>query len=170
MANLETSWDDFNNEFAQATLFTELVIGQDNRHSGLPPLKAMLHKVLHFMARRCRKPVLRRKMITMLAEQTRQLDRTGTEVKRSTSHTQIIDAIVRVEESAWSVEDGKDSRVCICKTGCVPGEFICNQHRVAEVYADIQSVTGFEITLRTVGDVVGDRPGHKQLVSASMWG
>lgn len=164
MANLETSWDDFHEEFTRATLLIEQLLDQNTQDSGLPAFTPMLLKALHFMARVCRNPVLRRKMITILGVQHRKALSTVHKTAKHPSYTQIIDAIVTVEESAWT-----EKELCHCLPECVPGEFICNNHRVAEVDFKFRPNSLDELTLRTVGDVSNNLPGQMLFIKARMW-
>lgn len=165
MANLETSWDEFDDEFAQATILAEFIAKRDMKESVLTPLKAMLLKVLHFMAKVCRNPALRRKMVTLIREKFENSSQNNAAEASKVSRTQIIDAIIELEETAWyAPEEGRNCSEW--ETGCVAGEVICNYHRVAEVHANINPSLRFNITLRTVGDMVNNRPGHTRRVTA----
>lgn len=166
ISNMEICWDEFNDEFSKATTLIELVLSKDFKDSGLPLFTPMLAKMLHFMAKACRAPILRRKMIALLQLQLETAAFLFTAKRKHCSYTQVIDAIVNVEEGGW-IQGGKES--CQCLPCCVPGEFICNNHRVMEVHANIMPDDSKVLSLRTTGDVLNNRSGQSFSVAAATW-
>lgn len=167
IANFETCWDECNVEFTRATLLIEYILNKDTKDSGLPVFTPMLAKSLQFMAKACRTPALRRRIITMLRLRLQRMASLISLSSQHTSYSPVIDAIVNLEEEAWSRREGGQEG-CNCTSGCVPGEFICNHHRVAEIYVVLKPDSK-EFTLRTVGDVLNGQPGRVLSLQASIW-
>lgn len=115
ITNMEAGWDEFDDDFAKAILLTEVLCKQDEDGIvGLQSVTPMLTKILQFVATKCRNPVLRRRTITILAVLSKRFVDQVYNQSINTSYTQIIDAIVNMEERAWSVKpSGKFS--CRCR-------------------------------------------------------
>lgn len=163
LSQLETSWDEFNHLFERATLLAESVLRERQADSKIPAFAPMLTKSLHFMAKVCREPKLRRRIIAALRPQLCMVRLISQ--KEDYAPTQIVDTIMAVEESGWALaKDGRSE--CNCLLACVPDIFICRNHRVVEVNASARSGRATELCLRTRGDVANKRPGHILFITA----
>ncbi len=165
LTRLELSWDDFEGMFERALSLAE----RPPRHRDMPSFKPMLLKSLHWMAKICRKPTLRRKIIATLDTE---FENQPAFVKMlpsraNPSYTAVIDAVVAVEEAAWSrIQDGQRPHDCGCSIeACVVGEYICNNHRITHIQR-----LGSQFTFQTVGDTVNGRPGLVMKIKHVQWG
>lgn len=166
LEGLELSWDAFNDDFARAALLAESILLTGPERTAVPNFAPMLAKSLLFMAKVCRQPALRRRMVSMLRPQLRRVRILSAE--EDYSPTQIIDTIIAVEERGWmSIELGQPE--CACFPPCVPGQFICGGHRVSEIHVNPRPGKASELCLRTHHDVVNTRPGHMMFVAAPVW-
>ncbi|TQW00204.1 Zn(2)-C6 fungal-type DNA-binding domain-containing protein [Cordyceps javanica] len=160
---LETSWDAFHEDFERATLLAEsvLVSGPDSR--GKTIFAPMLAKSLHFMARVCRHPRLRRRIVDLLRPQLSMVRLLSSE--QDYSPTQIQETIIAVEENGWAMMKlGRPE--CNCSFECVPDKYICGHHRVVTVDVHLRPGKASELCLRTRADIVHNRPGHIVFVAA----
>lgn len=68
-----------------------------------------------------------------------------------------VDRIIALEESAWTREDAESE--CSVAKKCTRNEYVCNMHRVAQVY--LRRARYHEFTFFTVADLLQGKPGHK---------
>ncbi|KAJ3499180.1 hypothetical protein NLG97_g527 [Lecanicillium saksenae] len=109
IGRLETSWDDYYKDFERATLLAESVLmtGGTDRDKRKTIFTPMLAKSLHFMARVCRHPRLRRQIVKLLAPQLGMVRLLSLE--EDYSPTQIQETIIAVEESG---KNGTSDVIC----------------------------------------------------------
>lgn len=186
IANSETSWDAFEPQFETIIQLLESLLGRhatveepysqnrtettqtrkidsfSSKPSLLNPLPFRLFP-LFYVAKICRHPGIRRRAIALLGEQRRRENVFGHKSDISYLLKAAI-AIMEFEEGAWSTREEISSKgqrqrkVVGCP--CVPGRFICHGHRVHEFkFIDFQASKA-EIELRTVADVMHNRPGR----------
>lgn len=165
IGRLETSWDDFNDEFERAILLAESVLVIGTKSNEKPIFTPMLAKSLHFMARVCRHPQLRRRVVDLLKPQLSMVRLLSME--EDYSPTQIQETIIAVEESGWAmIKIGQPD--CGCLVSCVPDRYICSNHRVVAVDVNPRPGKASELRLRTRADVLHQRPGHVVFVVAPL--
>lgn len=158
IAKSETGWDAFHNEFTSALKLIELLFSQDIQDFGLISFTPLVLKMLHFMAKVCRKPALRRKIIALLRLQFHKVPVTSP-TEDPASCTKLVETVMDIEEGVWSrIRLGEK----YCQ--CVTDKYICNNHRVTEIH-----VKPGKVTLRTVGDVLKNLPGQTLLLSTHLW-
>ncbi|KAJ6782395.1 hypothetical protein PWT90_08029 [Aphanocladium album] len=165
IGRLETSWDDYYADFERATLLAKSVLetGGLDRDKKKTIFTPMLAKSLHFMARVCRHPRLRRQIVQLLAPQLGMARLLS--IDEDYSPTQIQDTMIAVEESGWAMIRIGQSE-CDCLIECVPDEYICSNHRVVTVDVNLRPGKASELRLRTRADVINQRSGHIVFVAA----
>lgn len=156
VSRFETCWDVFEAEFGRAVCLLELLLGPDadlNRRTVQSfSFTPSITTSLQFLTTYCRSPTLRRRAISLLKEQ-RLREFTECSKTDKTYFTQTAELIMALEEKEWSILKAEKST---CP--CVSGEFICNMHRVAEFRIQHTGTFTGELILRTVDDVVHNRP------------
>ncbi len=163
VGRLEASWDEFYPGFERATLLAESVLVGGAMNKNKTVFAPMLAKSVHFMARVCRHPRLRRRIVDLLRPQLSMVRLL--KVDEDYSPTQIQETIMAVEESGWAmIKIGRPE--CNCLMECVPEVYICSNHRVVAVDVNLRRGKASELCLRTRADVVNKRPGHIMFVAA----
>ncbi|KAJ3496599.1 hypothetical protein NLG97_g2544 [Lecanicillium saksenae] len=124
----ETAWDSFEPVFEEAAGILERTM----RCSDSTMLSvASLYTSCQFILHRCRSPVLRRKVLSVLRSS---FDGSSSVICATVSLPLMVDEVVSLEESAWKrAEAGGE---CDAEERCKPSRFICNMHRVARVSID----------------------------------
>lgn len=185
IANLETSWDAFEPQFETIICLLESFLCRhamveepysQNRtettqkkktdcSSSSPSLPNFLPcrcLPLFYVAKICRHPGLRRRVIALLWEQRRRENVFGHKSDISYLLGGAI-TIMEYEESVWSNKEEMSyerQRQRDVGCNCVPGRFICLGHRVHEFKFRDYQASNPEIELRTVGEMMHNRPGR----------
>lgn len=169
ITRLETCWDDFEGEFNKALLLAERLLSDTT----MPAFTPTLSQLLHWMAKTCRNPKLRRRMVSLTEAQYKKFPGPRhPSVKIRRSPFAVINAIISTEEVAWSyIKDGYSPGECGCsEQGCIDGEYVCNSHRVTQVHLKGGNPLGGELTLQTVGDIMRNQAGQVMYVRSMVWG
>ncbi len=160
----ETCWDAFEPDFEEAVSLIASLEGDlsqtalKGRTVGRPGRKApcsftpSLTKSLYFLAKVCRSPVLRRRIIQLFVEH-RQNERIVTEKQDSAYFVQSTLAVMKVEEGAWVVSDAQRPADC----SCIVNSFICNSHRVFRYGIVYTAGNTAVVSLSTVDDIICGR-------------
>lgn len=152
MNNAELCWDQFNSQFERAISLAPRPLVEkksqnmvcSNEHY---PATPTLTISLNYIAKVCREPRVRRRVIVQMQEQRRReimMDsRTTVAV-----YLHMAQLIAQLEEKAWSKpdEDVPDCR-------CVKEEFVCNSHRLAEFQIHVRRDSSTELVARNVHEV-----------------
>lgn len=170
---METCWDVGADTFAAATSRIEFILATNESFTSLPEFTPMLAKSLSWMGKVCRQPALRRKMASLLNGRVEKMY-TLFATKRSYHFpfTNILNSVIAAEESRWAYQQDRHEQDDECSyPGCTTNLFICNNHRVTEISLDPDPINPRDdlLTVRTVADVLGSRPGRTQYVVALTW-
>lgn len=151
----ETCWDEFEPSFRTALLLIEsILVPNDQQKHYFTPL---LWNCLNFIARACRRPILRRRAAALLQASLRDaFPSLPAGQGREDSWYILVDFIISLEEAGW--DECNEARKC------VRDEFICNMHRVARIHTEQPEGKCAVFIFRTVGDILNGR--HGTLVSA----
>ncbi|KAK2594088.1 hypothetical protein QQS21_008191 [Conoideocrella luteorostrata] len=166
ISRLESCWDDFDSEFESALTLADDLSTRKAISPGhaAPPAAAharkregrtvsitpLLNEPLFLVARRCRRPVLRRRAVGLLIRDFYRSAAIDTAL-----FICMAKAIIDIEEGMW-----KSAQTAEC--GCTRGSFVCNGHRVMkttlryplEGVAELQAVTVNDLALGLGGSSV----------------
>lgn len=165
----ETIWDVFEPEFATVVELCSALLLPDQSVISKPPpnvsQSAHLLRLLETTIRACREPALRRKA-SVLQEychyfHTDHLPKVDVDFSKLPNYM-ITSRVILLEEIAWRDEAAQAD--CDQAKSCVRDEFICNNHRVIRVMDGPSSRLTEEYTLITVGDIIYDRLGTKEII------
>ena len=171
----ETCWDRLEHGFAIVLGLIESVLtevtdpaSQAYRDITYTPF---LYKSLTFIARFCRSSAVRRRaagivrMAIPSALARSYVTTKSLEVDYSPRVRILpVDHIIALEESAWACE-GANSE-CSATTRCIRNKYVCNMHRVAQVYLSRGIL--HEFTFFTVADFLQGKPGRKLAMPATL--
>lgn len=172
----ETCWDRLEHDFAIVLGLIESVLtkatdpaSQANRDISYTPF---LYKSLTFIARFCRSSAVRHKAagivrVAIPSALARSFVTSAMPLQVDNSPRVgplPVDHIIALEESAWACEDAESECSPIKK--CIRHEYVCNMHRVAQVY--LRRAIYHEFTFFTVADVFQGKPGRKVAMPATL--
>ena len=138
---LEMSWDGFASQFERIVAYTEGVFAQRGDEAKDVMASPTVVAMMQYMARICRQPKLRRRIIAVMGQQKRWIP-SAAEVLLCAGVT---DAILAIEETQCASRSGK----CVC----VSGKFVCHGHRIAELDISFDGKDLADLLYRTEADV-----------------
>ncbi len=165
----ETCYDACDAEFTKAFLALEEALGKENKATRRAEFDTQftpsLYKALTFIAKACRRPVLRRDAIALLRHSLTVAQGRLSNISGNPVMEFVADQIIDLEEIAWRDEAARDD--CGEGSKCVKDKFVCNMHRVTRVLAPREIPERIvHYTLLTTRDVVNNKPGVKTNVRA----
>lgn len=161
---IELGWDDFLPDFEQILLLAEGIYAQNDHDRVLPLFTPFLSKALHMMARWCREPGLRRRIISTFEHHPPFSSGSAPQ-----GWTSLICTLQEIEEHAWREPRGCDLG-CDAQLGCIAGKYVCKNHRVVNVQLREDLELGRIFTFTTFGQAIRHVPGKQVVITAPFWG
>lgn len=161
---IELGWDEFCPVFEEVLLIAEKIYAQHDQSRVLPHFTPFLSKALHLMARWCREPGLRRRIIS-----TFQRHPLHPANKGPRHYIPLVNTLQEIEEGAWR-ERKRGDLGCAFKRSCAAGKYVCQYHRVVSISLKEDPDLGRIFTFVTFGQAINKTPGKTVTLDAPFWG
>lgn len=158
----EMCWDEFTAEYNTALGLLDPILTKPAEPVGLGQGRSdnkftqQIWRLLNFIARMCRVPETRRRAASLMHQSMRAMLRSrppamASSVPNANLPPLLVTRFIELELDAY-IE-------CCEQPKCIRGQFVCPNHRISQVRGN-QDMNGPSFTLRTVGDVLNNRPGR----------
>ncbi|SPO07201.1 uncharacterized protein DNG_09895 [Cephalotrichum gorgonifer] len=163
VSSWELAWDEFHPQYEQIVTFSRQLLekyhpatGGDGgaEHEACGPIFSFAASVcepLYVAASSCRDPVLRREAISLLRQWPRRECLWDSVLAAS-----LAESIMLMEEQAADGVGVESNEECLC----VREQFVCHGHRVADTKLELLGEGVGMVTLRSVNDILAERPGR----------
>lgn len=155
----ETFWDLLEADFMRLLNLVDAAISEQsgaNRWVYEVQFTPLLWKSLHFVARKCRAPALRRRAATLLQMSFfpgMDMPTDAPPARAEDPNAGPLRRLIMREESGWCADEEASMDGCVC----VRGRFVCNLHRVAGIRTRREGAGPRKVGYVTVGDLLRGR-------------